>query len=296
MNTPTFTGVMTALVTPMREESICYEDLTKLIEFQIQEGINGLVSVGTTGESPTLSDDEHLAVIRHTVKVTAGRVPVIAGTGANSTTEAISLTREAHKIGVDGILLVAPYYNKPSQEGLFRHFSAVAQETDKPIILYSIPSRCGVEIGIDTVCRLAEKYTHVRTIKEAGGSCDRVSRLIESAGDTLTILSGDDNLTLPFMSLGATGVISVASNLVVTDLVKMVQAALNNDFATASKINNKYYKLFRDIFIETNPVPIKYTLQRAGYISSDQVRLPLCPMSDVNKDILIKTLEQIEKS
>ncbi len=293
MSTQSFSGVYTALVTPMDKGAVSFADLQKLVEYQINEGIDGLVAVGTTGESPTLDHKEHLEVIRKVIEVAAGRVPVIAGTGSNSTREAVELTRQAHEAGADGMLQVAPYYNKPSQEGLYQHFQAIAEATDKPIILYSIPSRCVIEIGIETVVRLAENYTHVRTIKESGGSTDRVSQLLQAGGDLLTVLSGDDNLTLPFMSAGAKGVISVASNLVVKDLSAMVRFALDNDYAAAAALNRKYYALFKNLFIEPNPVPIKYALQRAGIIGSAEVRLPLCPMSDSNRKILDETLDSL---
>jgi len=293
MNMKRFEGLLTALVTPMSQGKICLDDLSKLVELQIEEGINGLVPVGTTGESPTLSHKERTQIIKQTVKTAAGRVPVIAGTGTNSTEEAVNLTREADKLGVDGMLLVAPYYNKPSQEGLFQHFSTIAELTEKPIVLYSIPSRCGIPIEIKTVTRLAEKYSHVCAIKESGGSCDRVSQLKEALGDDITILSGDDSLTLPFMSLGAVGVISVASNLVVKDLAKMVNAALNNNYATATSLAQKYYRLFADIFIETNPVPIKYALYQSGLIHSPEVRLPLCALDEKNEIKLRSTLKKL---
>jgi len=293
MNIKSFEGVLTALVTPMYKGEICLDDLNKLIEFQIEEGINGLVPVGTTGESPTLSRQELTQIIQETVKMAAGRVPVIAGTGSNSTQETIHLTREADKLGVDGMLLVVPYYNKPSQEGLFQHFSAIAEVTEKPLVLYSIPSRCGIEIGVETIARLAEKYPNVRTIKESGGSCERVSQLKETLGKDITILSGDDGLTLPFMALGSVGVISVASNIVVKDLAKMVHSALNNDYTTARIFAEKYYRLFTDIFIEPNPVPIKYGLHQLGHIRSPEVRLPLCPLHKASEEKLMMTLKKL---
>ena len=293
MSEKSFSGVYTAIVTPMDQGAVSFADLQNLVEYQINEGIDGLVAVGTTGESPTLDHEEHLEVIRCVIETAAGRVPVIAGTGSNSTREAVALTRQAHDAGADGMLQVAPYYNKPSQEGLYQHFSAVAEETDKPIILYSIPSRCVIEIGIETVVRLAGKYSHVCTIKESGGSTDRVSQLLQAGGDQLTVLSGDDNMTLPFMIAGAQGVISVASNLVIKDLSAMVRCALDNDFSAAAALNRKYYALFKNLFIEPNPVPIKYALQRAGIIGSAEVRLPLCPLSDRNRKILDNTLDAL---
>ena len=293
MSTQPFSGVFTAIVTPMDQGAVAFDDLQKLVEYQIDEGIDGLVVVGTTGESPTLDHKEHLEVVRKVIEVAAGRVPVIAGTGSNSTTEAVELTRKAHEAGADGMLQVTPYYNKPNQEGLYRHFSTVAEATDKPIILYSIPSRCGIEVGIETMSRLAGQFPHVRTIKESGGSTDRVSALLQAAGDQLTVLSGDDYMTLPFISAGAKGAISVASNLVVKDLVAMVRSALKNDYGNAMTLHNKYYSLFKNLFLEPNPVPIKYALKRAGIIGSDEVRLPLCEMSERNRKILDDTLDSL---
>lgn len=291
MKATPFTGILTAIVTPMLDGQVSYGDFANLIEQQIEEGIDGIVVVGTTGESPTLSHDEHVEVIRHCIEQVKGRVPVVAGTGSNSTAESVSLTRIAHNEGVDAFLQVAPYYNKPSQEGLFRHFGAVAECTDRPIILYSIPSRCGIEIEIDTVVRLRERFPNVNVIKEAGGNCDRVSDLVKAMGDEITVLSGDDSLTVPFMSVGAKGVISVASNLVVKDLAVMTKAALSNDYKTATRVHLRYYSLFRALFIEPNPVPIKTALHRSGRISSAEVRLPLCPMAEANRDRLSHELD-----
>jgi len=287
------TGAITALVTPFKNGAVAYDDLRKLVESQIKAGIHGLVPVGTTGESPTLSYEEHLDVIRSVIEVARGRVPVIAGTGSNSTHEAIELTRLSHDAGADGVLLVAPYYNKPSQEGLFRHFSALAETTDKPIILYSIPGRCGIEIGVPVIERLRAKYAHVRTIKEAGGSVDRVDQLKQALGKDITVLSGDDSLTLPFMSVGAEGVISVASNLFAKEVVQLTELALANDFAKAAKIHRKLYSVFKTLFIEPNPVPIKTALAHVGRIASDEVRSPLCEMTKANRDALLACLAQL---
>lgn len=280
------TGTITALATPFRDGQVSYPDLEKLVAFQIKGGINGLVPVGTTGESPTLSHEEHMEVVRCVIAEARGRVPVIAGTGSNSTQEAIALTRLSHEAKADAMLVVAPYYNKPSQEGLFRHFAAVAESTDKPIILYSIPGRCGIEIGVPVVERLRRKYKHVAWIKEAGGSVDRVDQLKQALGRDLTVLSGDDSLTLPFMAVGAEGVISVAANLYVKPIVRMVGLALANDFGAAAKIHRQLYPAFKTLFIEPNPVPIKVALQRAGIIGSAEVRLPLCEMTPANAQIL----------
>ncbi|MEX2045402.1 MAG: 4-hydroxy-tetrahydrodipicolinate synthase [Opitutus sp.] len=288
------TGTITALVTPFKDGRIAFDDLKKLVAHQLRGGINGLVPVGTTGESPTLDYDEHIEVIRHVISETRGRVPVIAGTGSNSTHEAIELTRLAHAAGADAMLLVAPYYNKPSQEGLFRHFCAIAEVTDKPIILYSIPGRCGIEISVGVVERLRARYAHVAWVKEAGGSVDRVDQLKQALGADVTVLSGDDSLTLPFMAVGAEGVISVASNLYVREIKRMVQAALANDFRTAAKIHRRLYPAFKALFIEPNPVPIKVALARAGIISSAEVRPPLCEMTQANAKALEQVLAKLD--
>ena len=225
-------------------------------------------------------------MVRATVAAAGGKVPVIAGTGSNSTDEAIDLTQQAEAAGADGFLIVAPYYNKPSQEGLFQHFSKIAESTEKPIVLYSIPSRCGIEISVDVAARLYEKHPHVCCMKAAEGSCEKVVEYVRALGPDYAVMSGDDGLILPFMSAGATGVISVASNLVVSPLVQMVQAANNNDYATARETYLKYYPFFKAIFLEPNPVPIKYALKQAGIIQSDEVRLPLAGLTNGTRQVL----------
>lgn len=289
------TGAFTAIVTPLHNEAVDFDSLRKLTEFQIKSGIHGLVPVGTTGESPTLSHEEHLDVIRAVIETSRGRVPVVAGTGSNSTHEAVELTRLSDQAGADAMLVVAPYYNKPSQEGVYRHFATIAEVTDKPIILYSIPGRCGIEISVGVVERLRAKYAHVRTIKEAGGSVDRVDQIKQALGRDMTVLSGDDSLTLPFMAVGAEGVISVASNLLPREVAQLVLLALGNDFEKARKLHRKLYPVFKHIFIEPNPVPIKTALARARRIASADVRLPLCGMSKANEETLFATLGAIGK-
>lgn len=288
------TGTITALVTPFRDGQVNYSDLKKLVAHQIRGGIEGLVPVGTTGESPTLGYEEHMEVIRCVIAESRGRVPVIAGTGSNSTREAVELTRLSHDAGADAMLVVAPYYNKPSQEGLSRHFCEIAETTDKPIVLYSIPGRCGIEISVGVVERLRRRYKHVAWIKEAGGSVDRVDQLKQALGGDIVVLSGDDSLTLPFLSVGAEGVISVASNLLVREVVKLVQLARADEFAKAARIHRRLYPVFKALFIEPNPVPIKAALARAGIIGSAEVRSPLCAMSEANAKILEQALEQLE--
>lgn len=287
------TGAITALATPFHGKDVSFGDLKKLIEHQIRGGIDGIVPVGTTGESPTLTSEEHMDVIHAAIEFSRGRVPVIAGTGSNSTAEALEYTRMSDEAGADAVLVVAPYYNKPSQEGLFRHYAALADATDLPIILYSIPSRCAVEIGVPVVERLRSRYPNVRWIKEAGGSVDRVDQLKRAMGDDITVLSGDDSLTLAFMASGAEGVISVASNLVPREISRMVRLARQNDFARATKLHRKLYPLFRALFVEPNPVPLKAALARAGIISSEAVRLPLCAMEPASRATLVRALSGI---
>lgn len=281
-------GVHTALITPMKDGKVSYGDLENLISKQIDGNVSGLVPCGTTGESPTLCKDEHLEVIRQTIGMANGKVPVIAGTGANSTQEALFLTENADQAGADAFLIVAPYYNKPSQEGLFAHFSEIAKRTEKPIVLYSIPSRCGIEISTDTVKRLRENHPHICALKEAGGRSSKVSETVVALDSDFTVLSGDDGLTLPFMACGAKGVVSVASNLIPQKVVSLVSLALQGKFVDAQKIHLENYNFFTDIFCEPNPVPIKTLLHLKNVISSAEVRLPLSPVSASNKQLLEK--------
>lgn len=294
MTTARFNGSITALATPFNEDgSLAVGDLQRLVEAQIEGGIHGLLPVGTTGESPTLSHEEHIQVVQVVIEQAKGRVPVIAGAGSNSTREAVALTKHAHKAGADGILHVTGYYNKPSQEGMFQHFSRVAEATDKPIVLYSIPGRCIVDIEVATVERLLAKYPHVNHIKEAGGSVERVDLLKQAMGEDLCVLSGDDGLTLPFIASGAEGVISVASNVAPRQVVAMVDAALAGDLKTASQLHRHLFPLFKALFIECSPVPVKAALKQIGIFHSDRVRLPLCRMGDSNRKLVLETLEAI---
>ncbi|MEK9985204.1 MAG: 4-hydroxy-tetrahydrodipicolinate synthase [Opitutae bacterium] len=286
-------GVHTALVTPMLDGMVAYKDLERLIIRQTEAGVSSIVPCGTTGESPTLSESEHLQVIKTCIDVAHGDTLVIAGTGANSTAEALSLTKSADQAGADAFLLVAPYYNKPSQEGLMAHFSALAEATEKPIVLYSIPSRCGIEIATDTVCRLRDKFSHVVALKEAGGQSAKVSETISKIDRDFVVLSGDDGLTLPFMSCGAQGVVSVASNLVPEIVLELVNHALKGDYLKAREIHLSNYNLFTDLFCEPNPVPVKVLMQLAGMIESAEVRLPLTPPSASNLDLLKEIASKI---
>ena len=290
-----FRGTFTAVVTPFRNGDVDFAAFEKLVESQIAGGITGVVAVGTTGESPTLTHEEKEKVIQRTVKIANGRCKVLAGTGTNSTRDAIEATKFAEKAGVDGALLVAPYYNKPSQEGLFRHFKAVADATSLPVMLYNIPGRCAVDIAADTVVRLAEACRNIVSIKEASGSVERVGELRRRLPKEFTIMSGDDSLTLPFMAVGAAGVVSVASNLFPAEICALVRACDSGDYKSAETLHRKLFSLFKDLFIEPNPVPAKTALAWRGAMS-DEVRLPLCEMSEANQARLRKTLEAFEKA
>jgi len=286
---PAFPGAYTALVTPFKNGKVDEAAFARLIRAQIRGGIDGIVPVGTTGESPTLDFEEHIRVIQLAVELGRGKLKVIAGTGGNSTKEAIYLTQAAEEAGADGSLQVAPYYNRPTQEGLFQHFHAIARSTKLPLLLYSIPGRCGVEIAVDTVNRLAHDSVNVVGLKEAGGNADRVSQLRAALGSSFTILSGDDALTLPFLACGADGVVSVASNLIPRPVSNLVRAFAMGKPALALKVHQKYYPIFKDLFIETNPVPVKAALAMRGW-ASEEVRLPLVRLAPANKAKLRATL------
>ncbi len=281
-------GVYTALITPFSNGQIDYAKLRELVERQIAGGVDGIVPVGTTGESPTLTFAEHQELIEEVIKTADKRCIIIAGTGANSTAEAIELTKHAKAAGADATLQVTPYYNKPTQEGLYRHFSTVADEAGLPVVLYNVPGRSGVAIAVDTVARLS-KNANVAAVKEAAGSAERVSQILDVCA--ITVLSGDDALTLPMMAVGAEGVISVASNIIPAEVKAMVDAFAGGDMQKALEQHMKYYCLFRDQFIETNPIPIKTALAMAGIIS-EEFRLPLCGISDDNRTKLAASLKR----
>jgi len=285
-----FTGTYTALITPFRDGAVDHEAFRALIDAQVDAGIDGIVPVGTTGESPTLDHDEHIEVIRLAIEFAAGRVEVVAGTGANSTSEAVSLTRAAEELGATGSLQVCPYYNKPSQQGLYQHFKSVADSTSLPIMLYSIPGRSVIEIAIGTVARLAADCPNVVSVKEAGGSADRVNQLVQTLPEGFSIISGDDPLTLPFMACGATGLVSVAANLVPDVMARLVRACLNSSFDEALAIQKQYYPLLRGLMtLDTNPVPIKAALALQGRCA-EEYRLPLVPMDEARKSSLADLL------
>lgn len=268
-------GAYTAMITPFSGGNVDYDRLSANIAFQIEQGIDGLVPVGTTGESPTLSHDEHRRVIEHTVEQAADRVKVIAGTGSNATTEALQLTQHARDVGADAALMVNPYYNKPTQEGLYRHFMAVADAVDLPIVLYNIPGRTNITMTPATVTRLAA-HENVVAIKEATGSLDIASEI--AASSDITIVSGDDSLTLPLMSVGGKGVISVLSNLLPAEVKALTDAGLAGDFAEARRLHLELFPLFKTcLMLATNPIPIKTAMALAGR-DSGELRLPLCEL------------------
>ena len=283
-----FTGAYTALITPFRRDgSVDYDRLRQLVELQVAGGIDGIVPVGTTGESPTVDVDEHLDIIRVVVETAARRVKVVAGTGANSTAEALELTGKARDLGADGTLQVTPYYNKPTQAGLVRHFAAVA-DLGLPVILYNVPGRAGCEIAISTIAELA-RHPHVVCVKEAAGSVDRVSRIKDVCD--IGVLSGDDSLTLPMMAVGADGVISVASNVAPRPVADLVHAAAAGRWDEARALHARYFRLFTDIFLETNPIPIKAAMEMAG-LGEAVYRLPLCEMGAEAREKLRATLRK----
>jgi len=280
---------MVALITPFNNGEVDFNTLDELVQFQLKSGTDGIVPCGTTGESPTLSHAEHKQVIERVVKIVNGKVPVIAGTGSNSTAEAIELTAFAKKVGADASLQVTPYYNKPTQEGFFQHFAAIAEEVDLPMVLYNIPGRCGAGMTAQTIARLA-KIENIVAVKEATGQLD-VSSEIANLCD-LTILSGDDSLTLPIGSVGGKGVISVVANIVPGDVKAMTDLILEGDFVSARKWHNKLFKLCRSMLsMATNPIPVKAAMAMLG-MSSEEMRLPMTPLEPAQKETLRKLLKE----
>jgi len=283
-----FAGAMVALITPFRDGQVDFETLDEIIEFQLEGGIDGIVPVGTTGECPTLSHEEHKKVIERVVKTVAGQVPVIAGAGSNATAEAIELTEFSKKIGADATLQVDPYYNKPSQEGFYQHFKSIAEEVDLPIILYDIPGRCGAGMTVDTIVRLSE-IENIVAIKDATGQMDHVSEIATRCD--LTILSGDDSMTLPIASVGGKGVISVVANVVPADVKALTDAILEGDWNSALKWHKKLFALSRGMLsLASNPIPVKAAMAMLN-LAPEEMRLPLVPMDDIKKGILRKALQ-----
>ncbi len=280
-----FKGAIVAIVTPFQNYKVDEDKLRELVEFQIANGINGIVPCGTTGESPTLDNEEHIRVIEICVETANGRVPVIAGTGSNSTTEAIALTQHAADIGADGALIVTPYYNKPTQKGLYRHFKAIAENCDIPIILYNIEGRTARNIETDTVAKLAEDCPNIVGVKEASGSLKQVKAVRDACRDDFFILSGDDALTLAMMELGGIGVISVVSNIVPSDVVAMVNEFNIGNKDGAYAVDAKLAPLVKSMFLETNPIPVKTAMGLVDMCSAE-LRLPLCEMDEENLEKL----------
>ncbi len=284
-----YAGLSVAIVTPLKDDVLDVGRLREQVEFQIAAGTNCLVPAGTTGESPTLSHEEHERVISEVVQIAAGRCKVMAGTGSNSTAEALRLTRWAAKEGADASLQVAPYYNKPTQQGFFEHFKAIAEDVSLPICVYNIPGRTGKNIDPETIIRLAD-IPNITMVKEATGSLDQCSQILNATN--LTVLSGDDSLTLPMMSVGAEGVISVAGNIVPQDVISMVQAAASGDFATAAQWHHKLFPLCRDMLgLSTNPIPVKIAMRMLGR-DAGELRLPMTGLSDAEEAQLSQTLSQ----
>jgi 4-hydroxy-tetrahydrodipicolinate synthase len=284
-----FTGAMVALVTPFRDGQVDWETLNELIDFQLENGIDAIVPVGTTGECPTLSHEEHKQVIERVVKSAGGNVPVIAGAGSNSTAEAIELTAFSKKVGADATLQVCPYYNKPTQEGFYQHFKAIAEEVDLPIVLYNIPGRCGAGMTPETIARLAE-LENIVAIKEATGSLDQASEIASRCD--ITIISGDDSLTLPLASVGGKGVISVVANIVPADVKAMTDLILQGDFVSALKWHKKLFTLSKGMLtLATNPIPIKAAMAMLNMMS-EELRLPMTPLEDSKKTVLQQTLHE----
>jgi 4-hydroxy-tetrahydrodipicolinate synthase len=285
-----FGGSIVAIVTPFRDGKIDEDAFRELIEFQIRNGTSAIVPCGTTGESATLSMEEHNRVVEITVDAVKKRVPVIAGTGGNSTREAIELTSHAKKSGVDATLQVSPYYNKPTQEGLFQHFKSIAKEVPLPQVLYNIPGRTGVNMLPQTVARIAE-LPEVVAIKEASGDLGQMAEVVRLAGDSITLLSGDDNLTLPVLAIGGKGVISVVANIVPSDSAQMVRAWETGDVQKARELFYKLLPLCQAMFYETNPIPVKTSLAMMGKVK-EEFRLPMCPLAPANREKLEQALRE----
>jgi len=283
-----FTGAMVALITPFDNGEIDWQTLDELINFQLENSIDAIVPVGTTGESPTLSHPEHKKVIERVVKTVAGHVPVIAGAGSNSTAEAIELTAFSKKVGADATLQVDPYYNKPTQEGFYQHFKAIAEEVDLPVVLYDIPGRCGAGMTAETIIRLSE-LENIVAVKEATGKLDHVSEI--ALGCDLTIISGDDSLTLPIASVGGKGVISVVANIVPADVKAMTDLILQGDLVSARQWHKKLFALSKNMLsLATNPIPIKAALSMLN-MASDEMRLPMVPLEEAKRVVLRKALK-----
>ena len=291
MAKPLFSGSIVALLTPMNDGEINFDELKNLIEFHIKSGTHAIVSVGTTGESTTLSIDENVKVIKKAVEYSAGRIPIIAGTGSNATSEAIVMTKLLADSGVAGCLSVAPYYNKPTQEGMYLHYKAIAESTDLPQILYNVPGRTGSDLKPETVGRLA-KIPNIVGIKEATGDLSRLPLIKQFAGDDFIFLSGDDATCLESIKLGGQGVISVTNNVAAADMAKMCNLALAGQFEEAERINQRLMVLHHDLFVESNPIPVKWAAYKMGLISQPTLRLPLTTLSESAQPKVLAALQQ----
>ena len=281
----TFQGSFVALVTPFRNGKVDEAKLRELVELHVANGTDGLIPCGTTGESPSLNHDEHRRVVEIVVETARGRIRVVAGTGSNSTAEAIDLTKHAERAGAAGALVVNPYYNKPTQEGLYRHFRVVAESVAIPVLVYNIQSRTAVNVETDTMARLARDVRNIVGVKEASGSLDQMSQVIAACGPDFSVLSGDDNITLPLLAIGGSGVVSVIANIVPRETADLVHAALDGDWKRARDLHYRLFPLARAAFLETNPIPIKEAMAMAGMIEPE-FRLPMCRMSDANREKL----------
>ncbi|GJQ23548.1 MAG: 4-hydroxy-tetrahydrodipicolinate synthase [Planctomycetia bacterium] len=282
-----FHGSYVALVTPFKNGQVDYQKLGELVEFHVKNGTQGIVPCGTTGESATLSFEEHEKIIGEVVSIVAGRIRVLAGAGSNNTTEALRLAKHAKKIGADGALLITPYYNKPTPEGLYRHYKLIAESVDIPIVMYNVPSRTGISIQPETVARLSE-IKNIVGIKEASGSIDQATQILQLCN--ITVLSGDDSLTLPIMSVGGRGVISVVANVVPADTAALTRYCLEGNFDAARKCHFKLFPLCKSMFIETNPIPVKTAMRMLGRLNGE-MRLPLCDMTKEHESQLMGTLK-----
>ncbi|MCX7641120.1 MAG: 4-hydroxy-tetrahydrodipicolinate synthase [Elusimicrobiales bacterium] len=289
-----FKGCYTAIVTPFKNSEIDFKSLENLLEFQINSKISGIVPCGSTGEGSVLDEEEYLNVIRFTVEKAKNKKQVIAGFGTNSTYKTLKMLEKINKIKLDGLLIIVPYYNKPTQQGMIEHFSQIAKNTNHDIILYNIPSRTGVNMLPETVKKLSE-IKNIKGIKEASGNLDQVSEIINITSDNFSILSGDDSLTLPMMSIGGDGVISVVSNLIPSEIQNMCELFTSGKIKKAQEIYNKYFKLIKNLFIETNPIPVKYALKKLSIIDEDELRLPLVKISQQNRQKIDETLKTIFK-
>ncbi|MBG6247462.1 4-hydroxy-tetrahydrodipicolinate synthase [Candidatus Symbiopectobacterium sp. PLON1] len=287
-----FTGSIVALVTPMDDNgAVDRASLKKIVDYHVASGTAAIVSVGTTGESATLSHDEHGDVVMITLELADGRIPVIAGTGANATSEAISLTKRFHGTGVVGCLTVTPYYSRPTQEGLFQHFKAIAEHTDLPQILYNVPSRTGCDMLPETIARLSE-VKNIVAVKEATGNLSRVSQIQELVDDKFILLSGDDASSLDFMQLGGRGVISVTANIAAREMAQLCALAAQGDFAAARRLNQRLMPLHQKLFVEPNPIPVKWACKALGLMATDTLRLPMTPLTDAGRAVMERALKQ----